>query len=250
MERVNSRGQAAITDALFFLVVVMALVSFLFFFTSQYGRTVGEYSDSKYGSDYAVSALKTVLYSSFARDGLPLTDCEEDQCSQEVDFLIAAVKEDYADDEKINYFREDLTKSIKSVMQPVRNSFDFMLFIRVDLGTYKFPYFFLSRKHFESESEGIFVSDVTAEERNYYCNSSDSPSFDQTKLDNFVVFVGARGQAVSYVSFPLIEGDRHDEGIIQLILWTPSDFSEDTQVFKDLDCRLREDVLEEEAAGT
>lgn len=236
----NSRGQAAITDALFFLLVVMALVSFLFFFTSQYGRTVGEYSNSKYGSDYAVSALKTVLYSSFARDGLPLSGCGED-CSREIDFLVAAVKEDYADDKSINFFREDLTEAFRAVMQPVRNSFDFMVFIRVDAGTYSFPYFFISRKEFTSVHQGAFVYDVTAEEKEYYCNSSSGSSFNQSKVDNFIVFVGARGQAVSSLSLPLSNEDQFHEGIIQIVLWAPRDFNEETPAFKALDCIPREE---------
>jgi hypothetical protein len=225
------KGQAAVTDALFFLVIVMTLVSFLFFFSSQYGRAVGDYSTSKYGSDYAVSALKSVLYSSFARDGLPL------QNSKEVDFLIAAIKEDYAYNQDINYFREHLTDSVKSAMQPVRNSFDYLLFIRVESDTptgtavFTFPYFFLSRKKFTSVyGQEPFVSDVTSEEKNYYCSVSS-----QRDIDNFIVFVGAKGQAVSLLKFPLVDGSV-DEGIIQLVLWTPKNFDETEQVFQSLNC--------------
>jgi len=236
-KKINSKGQAAITDALFFLMVVMSLVAFLFFFTSQYGRTVGEYSNSKYGSDYASSALKTILYSSFARDGLPLCDSEKEGCSQEVDYLIAAVKEDYADDKNINYFKENLTDSVKKVMQPVRNSFDYMLFIRVDAGAFEFPYFFLSRKEFTSTYDGVFVSGVEAKERNYYCNSSQASSFNQAKLDNFIVFIGPKGQSVSSISLPLAESSQPHEGIIQLVLWTSKDFNAEEQAFKNLDCK-------------
>ena len=249
MERINSKGQAAITDALFFLIIVMSLVSFLFFFTSQYGRVVGEYSNSKFGSDYATSALKTVLYSSFARDGLPLTGCElPENCSQEIDFLIAAVKEDYADDANINYFREDLTDSIEAVMQPVRNSFDYMLYIKVDTSPYDYPYFFMSRKEFESIGEGLFVSDVRATKKDYYCNYSNGSAFNQNKIDSFIVFVGSRGQAVSSLFLPMIREDRFREGEINLILWSPNDFNEEHPRFADLDCRLRQDVLADEAA--
>jgi hypothetical protein len=223
------KGQAAITDALFFLVIVMGLVSFLFFFTSQYGRTVGEYATSKYGSDYATSALKTVLYSSFSRNEFPL-----DSPEAEVDFLVAAIKEDYADDENINYFKDDLTSSISSVMKPVNNSFDYFFFIRVDSGqTFKFPYFYLSRKEFTSvyDSSGVFVESVETQDKNYFCVVDD-----QTKIDSFIVFVGAQGQAVSPISFPLISGVNPHEGIVGLVLWVPRHFEDTEEVFAALNC--------------
>jgi len=229
----KQKGQAAVTDALFFLIIVMALVSFLFFFSSQYGRTVGEYSDSKYASDYASSALKTVLYSSFARDNVSVED------SDEVDFLIAAIKEDYADDTSIEYFKNDLTDSVKNVMQPVRNSFDYLLFIRISDGsTFTFPYFFVSRKEFVSEKEGTFVSDVTSQEKNYYCAVTK-----QLDVDNFIVFIGARGQAVSSITFPLIDGESHN-GVAQLVLWYPKNFSEEEAVFQKLNCELIPEISE------
>jgi len=256
MERMNYKGQAAITDALFFLLIVMSLVSFLFFFSSQYGRTVGEYSNSKFGSDYAVSALKTILYSSFARDGLPLTvdgkfgdECTPDSCSEEVDYLIAAVKEDYADDENINFFREELTDSIKKVMMPVRNSFDYLVYIKVNLSPYSYPYFFMSRKEFTSTASGAFITDVTAVQKDYYCNYNDLTAFNQNKINHFIVFVGAKGQAVSSLYLPVIGDTEFREGEIQLILWSPNDFNSENPLFVDLDCVLREDVLELEAAA-
>ncbi len=234
MERIKKqKGQAAITDALFFLVIVMALVSFLFFFTSQYGRSVGEYASSKYASDYATSALKTVLYSSFSRNSDPL------ESSDEVDFLVAGLKEDYAYDKKIDYFKEDLTLSVKNVMNPVRNAFDYLFFIRVSDGSdvYKFPYFYISRKHFTTEQDEFFVGSVESEEREYYCAVDN-----QSDIDNFISFVGIQGQAISSIGFPLSkkltedEGESFHEGTVQIILWNPKHFEEDNTLFSDLNC--------------
>ncbi len=227
------KGQAAVTDALFFLIIVMALVSFLFFFTSQYGRSVGEYATSKYGSDYATSALKTILYSSFPRDGLELED------SHEVDFIIVGIKEDYASDQNINYFRKHLTSSISKVMDPVKNSFDYFFFIRVSEGEgriFSYPYFFLSRREFSYEKDGPFVSEVESTDLNYYCNATNS--LNQTKIDNFMVFVGSKGQAVSSLTFPLVDSARPDDGIVQIVLWNPKDFNSENSFFKELDCAL------------
>jgi len=222
------KGQAAVTDALLFLVIVMILVSFLFIFTSQYGRTVGEYTYAKYGSDYAVSALKTVLYSSFSRNDFSVSD------SNEVDYIIAGIKEDYAYNQNIDYFRDDLTGAIKDVMNPVRSSFDYLFFIRIDSTVpFNFPYFFLSRKEFVVEHNGVFVSSVDSVEKTYFCNSSGSLT--NADIDNFVIFVGAKGQAVSSITFPLIPNGSH-EGLIELVLWTPKDFDEEEEVFIKLGC--------------
>ncbi len=231
MERIRKqKGQAAVTDALFFLIIVMSLVSFMFLFSSQYGRTVGEYSTSKYGSDYATSALKTILYSSFSRNDFPISSDEA-----EVDFLIAAIKEDYAFNENIDYFKNDLTLSVQSVMKPVRNSFDYLFFIRVDSTPFSFPYFFISRKEFTSvyDEDGIFIESVDVTEKNYLCNSDNSVT--QQDIDSFIIFVGAQGQAVSSISFPLLSGSTK-EGIVQLVLWTPKDFNETESVFEKLKC--------------
>jgi len=243
MERIKKqKGQAAITDALFFLVIVMSLVSFLFFFNSQYGRSVGEYASSKYASDYATSALKTVLYSSFSRNSDPV------ESSEEIDFLVAGLKEDYAYDKEIKYFKEDLTTSVKNVMNPVRNTFDYLFFIRITdvspkdygQGVYTFPYFYISRKHFDTERDEFFVGKVDSEEREYYCNANNQMS--QADIDSFISFVGIQGQAVSSISFPLSKklkdsGEKSfHEGTVQIILWNPKYFEEDNSLFANLHC--------------
>jgi hypothetical protein len=229
------KGQAAVTDALFFLVIVMGLVSFLFFFTSQYGKTVGEYAVSSYASDYATSALKTVLYSSFSRNEYSL-----DKPEAEVDFLVAALKEDYASDKKIDYFKSQFTSAVDSVMRPARNSFDYFILIRIDSTPFTFPYFYLSRKEFTSvyDSTGVFVTRVDVTDKNYFCDVTN-----QSDIDKFIVFVGAQGQAVSPISFPLISQDEInsndlDEGSIQLVLWNAQNFTEGEATFDALGCDL------------
>ncbi|MBU2099872.1 hypothetical protein KKG83_03970 [Candidatus Micrarchaeota archaeon] len=240
------KGQAAVTDALFFLVIVMGLVSFLFFFTSQYGKTVGDYAVSSYASDYATSALKTVLYSSFSRNDYDLLEPEA-----EVDFLVAALKEDYASDKKIDYFRMEFTSAVDSVMRPARNSFDYFILIRIETSrtasldpnnpnrqqAYVFPYFYLSRKEFTSvyDSTGVFVESVEVTDKNYFCEVTN-----QSDIDKFIVFVGAQGQAVSPISFPLISDNERsaDEGSVQLVLWNSQNFTEEEETFVALTCTL------------
>ncbi|MDP6670836.1 MAG: hypothetical protein QGI60_03400, partial [archaeon] len=64
---VNEKGQAAVTDAIYFLMIVSGLSTLLFFFSVNYGASVEEQLGLEYLSEYAVSAQKTLLYSSITR---------------------------------------------------------------------------------------------------------------------------------------------------------------------------------------
>ncbi len=136
MRRLNSRGQAAITDALFFLLIVSALATLLFLFTNQYGIMVSDAVRRSYGSDYASSALKTILYGSVPRNaGERLADAD----TQEIDYLLAAIKEDYAYKKADGRQRlspemqKTLHSNISAIMQPLSKQFDYLFYIfRVD----------------------------------------------------------------------------------------------------------------------
>ena len=126
VKKLNQGGQASITDALFFLVIVSGLSSLLYLFSIGYGLSVLEATASEYRSDFAISALKTILYSSTPRNPeIPLDE------STEVDYLLAAVKEDYADDKEIDESRNVLRDSIVGIMEPFADNFDYMFYIYI-----------------------------------------------------------------------------------------------------------------------
>jgi len=134
--KLNSRGQAAITDALFFLLIVSALATLLFLFINQYGIMVSDEVKRSYGTDYASSALKTILYGSVPRNsGEKLADAE----TQEIDYLLAAIKEDYAyakDDGKQRLspeMQKTLHSNISAIMRPLSEQFDYLFYVyRID----------------------------------------------------------------------------------------------------------------------
>lgn len=120
----NSRGQAALTDALYFLLIVSALSTMLFFFASNYGLVVEQRVVNQYWREYTTGALETILYSSTPRiPGQPL------ETSTEIDYLLAAVKEDYADDGVIDETREVLAQNIYGIMQPLSGNFDYLFYL-------------------------------------------------------------------------------------------------------------------------
>lgn len=130
MHKLNKRGQAAITDALFFLLIVSALATLLFLFINQYGIMVSDEVKRSYGTDYASSALKTILYGSVPRNaGEKLADAEE------IDYLLAAIKEDYAykkDDGQQRLspqMQKILYENISAIMQPLSKQFDYMFYV-------------------------------------------------------------------------------------------------------------------------
>ncbi len=120
------RGQATVTDTLYFLLIVTGLCAFLFIFANQYGLSVADQISRQYYSTYATSALKTILYSSAPRD--PAQTLYDPDA--EIDHLLAIVKEDYADDETLTITtKKVLAGNIMKIMGPIAPSFDYVFYI-------------------------------------------------------------------------------------------------------------------------
>ncbi|HIH21834.1 MAG: hypothetical protein J4478_01140 [Candidatus Diapherotrites archaeon] len=125
MDSMSAKGQAAVTDALFLLLVVGILSASLTVFSIQYGSTIQKYISSQYIIDFETSALKTMLYSTVSRDsGKTVYDAKQ------VDYLLAVVKEDYLDDADLNSTTKDILRSaLKISMKPLSSSFDYLFLI-------------------------------------------------------------------------------------------------------------------------
>ncbi len=134
---VNQKGQAALTDSIYFLLVVSGLSAFLLFFAVSYGVPIGEKLALQYRDEYATSALKTILYSSTPRiPGEALEDATE------VDFLLAAMKEDFADNGEFDVTASLIVNNIVGLMEPLADSFDYIYYIYV-LGEEEYAFFML-----------------------------------------------------------------------------------------------------------
>jgi len=136
----GKKGQAAITDALYFLTIVSSLCIFLFIFATGYGNSVGQSIKDRYLEEFEASALKTILYSSMPRESLGTV------LPNEVDFLLAAVKEDFADDQSLGETQMILLKDINAVMLSKSDSFDYIFYIySEEFPDNRFPYFLFYR---------------------------------------------------------------------------------------------------------
>lgn len=124
----DQRGQAAVTDALYFLIVVTFLSIFMFGFANTYGNSVKEKISNEYSTTFATNALKTILYSSTPRDpGKTVYDRDA-----EIDYLLAVIKEDYSDDVELGKAqRKVLGKTISAVMRPIADTKDHIFSITI-----------------------------------------------------------------------------------------------------------------------
>jgi len=92
---INNRpkGQAAITDALFFLTIIVTLSILLFKFSSTYGDRIDLATSNHYFKEYSNSAMKTIFYSE-----VPLDYSLDLETAKEVDYLMTSIKADYFKD--------------------------------------------------------------------------------------------------------------------------------------------------------
>ena len=231
----NERGQAAVTDALFFLLIVVALCTFLFFYTNNYGAEVDRYVQTKYLSGYASASLQTILYSSAPRD---FDKKLSDEGIKEVDYLITLVKEDFAwrrtnsalSSEPLSPEMKNVLKdNVFDVLKPIVASHDYLFYIvsreQDNLGTEKFPVFvFLHLSEFKKiSSDDGSTHWVYDTDNNYFCSPQ---SFGV--MDAFVLSTGASSQAKIPLAFKKIElvNSKYvlekENLMAGLIFWTPT----------------------------
>jgi len=228
----NSRGQAAMTDALFFLLIVSALCTLLFLFSSQYGMMVSDQVKRSYGSDYATSALKTILYGSVPRN---LEEKLAD--AKEVDYLLAAVKEDYAylkpPDSKQRLgadVQKILHQNISAIMQPIAEQFDYMFYMyRTDApgDADEFAYLLLHMSicnRAEPLAEGERCPEEKAAHTDYICapKTPTGAAFSAT-VDDLLMSIPNSAQSVSNVWLSKVASSGSDPTRVParavLIMW-------------------------------
>lgn len=164
--KLNHKGQASVTDALFFLLIVAGLSALLFMFNVSYGQNVELQLARQSNSDYAQSALKTILYSSVPRN--PEETLDE---TDEIDYLMTVVKEDFADDGAIGEMSQKiLVQNISRIMLPLSSTFDYIFSIYVlpqslhPKGEYAFV--MLSKSEIETGGDRAEVTGI----KTYLCN--------------------------------------------------------------------------------
>jgi len=202
-------------------MIVSGLSVLLFFFISSYGVAVKEKVGIQYRSEYATSALKTMLYSS-----TPRVAGETLENTEEVDFLLAAIKEDFADDADLNHSKELIVNNVVGLMEPQADSFDYFYYIYLP-ESQEFVFFLLYASKFSNASGSRF--DVGVSENAVYLCKPDSLD----DLDGLLSSVGTLYQANSRMQLPklLQSGGRGYEVLpaqVNLTMWVSTQLPETT----------------------
>ena len=223
----NQRGQAALTDSLYFLLIVSGLAAFLFFFAASYGMTVEQQVVRQYRSEYATSALETILYSSTPRiAGQTLEDAKE------VDYLLAAVKEDYADDKVLDETSAILAENVRGIMQPFSDGFDYVFYIYLPESK-KFAYamFFVAGTEFQESVDGKVTGvSFKMEGRDIVLDKTEKRILlcSPVSLDDMDTLLAGVGQtAQSNAKIQLIEiaeggAEKYPPAQVNLTMWLPT----------------------------
>jgi len=172
--------------------------------STQYGFLVTKQLDKQYFAEYIDSSLKTIMYVTVPRgDSASISDAKE------VDYLITAIKEDYADDSMLDDYRETLTSVVKGVMAPQSDVFNYVFYIHIepDPGsavTDEFVYMYLKWTKYALEGEGRYKTVSDAQRVEYYCNPVSMDDF----TNNFLVNIGDIFQSSTTIKLPKLTQSR------------------------------------------
>lgn len=235
MEIIRSeRGQAAVMDALYFLLIVSGLSTLLFLFIVDYGSSVDFQWNRFVRSEYASSSLKTIFYSSVPRNfDVPVEELEDLSQATEIDYLMTVLKEDYADDGIVNESKFVLANEIEAIMEPFSANFDYMFYIYAPTGN-EFIYMLLHKSNLELGERRGNVQE--ASDDILFCTPSDLE-----KLDSLLEALGPMAQANTTMrmdELELVSRDPNEFYVhINLTMWNPTSL-EDDLINTRLNCEL------------
>ena len=128
---VNQRGQAALMDSIIFLTIIASVATMLFFFMANYGARADDQLDALYAEDFSIDVLKVITYINVTRDGRSVFEfSEEEDVEPEYDYLLAMMKEDYADTGTFTERTKRATAStISSALRPFDESIDYVYYL-------------------------------------------------------------------------------------------------------------------------
>ncbi|GEM_PF-4794352 len=242
----DKKAQAAITDALYFLVITAALSAFLFSFSASFGEGLAVKVERQEIQQYTSSAIKTILYLTVPRNSVAPNPAESD-------FLLAALKEDYFDDASFLQTSKSLRTNINTAMTPLLPAYDYVFYFFVpDNTSNPYPYFLFYKSNWEvvplsapSDSrlraDDRFVQIRDPGHKAYFCRPPNQAAIDNLffVLTNKARTTG-RGKLLSRES---ASSNRILENRLEanLIVWPSSSFPDSPEfgaadVFSPLNC--------------
>jgi len=242
MVLLNKKGQAALLDSIFFLTIVASISAGLLFFTVNYGLQTQEQLTSFYSTDFCADALKIITYINVTRQGDKVTsaDIYADPQNIELDYLLALIKEDYADKKEMSERTKNALKNtLESALRPFEASVDYTYYL-FDETTNK--YLFLIFAIHDCTGAGCTdatSSDKVVERNFYFC----TPSTVSTFLENDLFpTLGKVDSAYGKVNLPIIvrggagvENVESEAFIMGLHVWVVKNSTELKKIKTDLD---------------
>ena len=201
----SSRAQAAVTDALFLLVIISSLTGFLFLFAANYGKGIADQVNRNDNFEFASSALKTIMYQSSPRDANNTINTLSPDPNLELDYLMAMVKEDYADDKVLSdNTKRSIARATYAVMRPVADTQDYLLAINT---AQKYVFLMIWRTNFDTTNAGRFgnvqVNPAETHEM-FFCD----PALSDNALQKLFLRVGNTVQAQTLVNMVEFTGNQ------------------------------------------
>jgi len=221
----NSRGQAALMDSIFFLMIVSTICTTLFFFMVNYGGQVDKQVSSFYSRDFAADSLKVVSYINIVRTGDSVFAAAD---NYEYDYLLAMMKEDYADKKEFSCeTRKAAASTLQSVLKPFDDSIDYAFYLLNESQT---EYLFLMFAVHEctdpavckQSGANVDLSEVVRR-RYYYCKPQNKDVLEKQVFP----YAGQVDSSVGKVTFTQPE-TRDTQGIpfvMGLSMWVSKDIT-------------------------
>ena len=225
----GNKGQAAVTDALYFLSIITGLCILLFSYSSGYGASIDSMLSAKYNTDFCTDSLRTILYSSTPRNSAD--DIYDPDA--EIDSLLAYTKEDYYMKKSFN--RETmlvLQKVVQDVVAPKADSFDYLftitlpsteeyIFVLMHVSNYSYE-----ARHEEGRRYEVPILDIAKPKVDMFCGYDNSnPSHNSVEVNDITTLLAKLSKTVqASTRISLIPDDAEDlvNARADLIMWTPT----------------------------
>lgn len=127
----DNKAQAALVDSMFFIAIVSAVCTGLFYFAINYGTSAEAQLNSFYSADFAMDALKVITYINVFRNGSAVTaDTDLAGNPPQFDYLLALIKEDYAKNKLLTIqTKTAIANTIHAALRPFDSSIDYVFYI-------------------------------------------------------------------------------------------------------------------------
>ncbi|MEI7961787.1 MAG: hypothetical protein WCI04_05640 [archaeon] len=135
----NFRGQAALVDSMFFIAIVSAVCTAMFYFAINYGTSTDSLMNSFYSQDFAEDSLKVITYINIFRNGDAVgPDINPVIAHPQFDYMLAMIKEDYVKNKLITLpTKVAIANTIHSALKPFDTSIDYVFYIAKESATSK-----------------------------------------------------------------------------------------------------------------